>query len=243
MLKPQHEVDEYAILQQHNIGLRVIGKCYNLSHNTIRNRLKENDLNKPKRKFDTKLTIRRQKHNSHISLSEVTHFIDGYRINNNSIRRLHHSRKTIDNSPLLLALCNRKEVLHYEVFSVCKETQQKYSILIDNALKRGIKLRVVCMDRVYKKLIKRLQKLNIEVVVYGKTTIRPYNTQIERQFANMSKTLYGDMAFIETLNKEDLREYFLGLCEVFFYYKQNRLLSFLQKREIETLKIMVRQKL
>jgi len=220
--------EDIRLLLNRKIGSRVIGKCYNLSHTTI---LK---IAKSHRKFETKYETKKQTYNDNIPLEQVNYFIDGYRINNGSIQKRHHSRKTLDNSPLLIVLSNHESPLYFRIFKDGKETLFKFYVTIEEALEKGIIQRntYLCMDRKYNKLIRWLSKLNINVVVYGKSPKRPYNSQVERLFGNISKVIYEDMEFIETLNKSQMIQYLKGLCEIYFNYNPSIFLQFLKTKQM-----------
>jgi len=221
-------VEDITLLLNRKIGSRVIGKCYGVSHTTI---LK---YAKSKRKFETKYETKKQTYNAHIPIEEVSYFIDGYRINNGSISKMHHSRKTLENSPLLIVISNHKEPIYFRIFKDGKETQFKFYVTIEEALEKGMIQRntYLCMDRKYKRLIKWLENINIQVVVYGKSPKRPYNSQVERLFGNISKVIYEDMEFIETLNKSQLIQYLKGLCEIYFNYNPSIFLQFLKTKQM-----------
>jgi len=214
------------LLRERKIGLRAIAKCFGVSHQTIKNRLKQIDAYIKVRQFDRKHTKRNLTYNKHL-IDKATHFIDAWDFSNGSISKMHHKRKRLENTPLLITLCNKERVLTYEIFTIPKENAYKYQIVVEKALEKGINIEYLVIDRYYKKLVKWLEGKEITPIIYGKDTKRPYNVEVERQFGNIAKTQYEDIEFVKLLTPEQLRDYMKGLVEIYHNYNATPMINFL----------------
>lgn len=246
----------------HFHGSIILSKClketYNIktSHQTLLNNFKT------KRVFDKKYIIKSQTHNEHIKLKDISYFCDGFRMNHKSITKGHHDKMKFKNSPLLLQICDRKQVLHFKVFNVDKENELKYFELIEECFNQG-KLKpnsFILMDRKYNDLIEMLKPLKLYVVIYSKDKLkdilkrlkehkklRLFNTWAERQFCNIAKVIHEDSKYLDTLNQKELKLYLFSLCQMYFCYNMKDMLEFYKLKRVivqeVTKEIKIKQKI
>ena len=225
-------LNEIQQLRNHGIGLNVLSKTYGISK-PILHKLTRN----MKRKFDKKLEIHKQTYNAHIPIDKADYFMDGWDLSNGSIRKMHHARKKLTNSPIMITVSNRTQVIEYEIFQVNSEYAQLYLHVIEKADLHNC---IIVFDRLMKRLFEHLKKTrNIISVVYGKSQKRPYNTQIERWFGNIAKVQYADLEFVESLNRNEKAHYMRGLAELYFRNNPLILLQLFQQKDIESQKLTV----
>ena len=214
-------VAEVKRLHDLGFGLTIIGKCYGVTHQTVKNWLKKSFEYEAKRKFIKEKEKRhKQSLNDHIDPKLITHVLDFTRvITNGSISKKHHSRKVLKSVILGVIRNVKTNRIIYHLWLGKEENSFKVMFLVQKALDSGENIKYLRTDRVLLKVAKALEKIGITLVVYPKDQTRPYNSRAEQTFTNIKKWVYANLHWIIRLNNEEVLRVMKGVCEV--YYNHN----------------------
>lgn len=214
-------INDIKALHDLGFGLTIIGKCYGVTHQTIKNWLKKSYKYEAKREFKKEKDKRhRQALNDHIDPKLITHVLDFTRvITNGSIRKKHHSRKVLKSVILGVIRNVKTNRVVYHLWLGREEDTFKVMFLVQKALDQGENIKYLRSDRVILKVAKALEKLGIVLVVYPKDRKRPYNSRAEQAFTNIKKWVYANLHWIVNLTDQETLKLIKGVCEV--YYNHN----------------------
>ncbi len=231
----EKEIEErLTIHNELGLGLDVSAHILN-TNKTRLFRLKKSLNIIPKRVFNVRYETSKQTYNSNLSTDLVTHAMDGYGLNDGSIKRRKHARtylryedKAIIKILMLVNLKTQKR--YYHVYHEPTETTVRILQLIQKAIDNGESIQYLRMDRKVNAVIEGLEKLGITPIVYGKSRDIPYNSPAEMQFGNISKCFYSIIDKFKELDIDTATQLFEAILSCYWEYDDTKLIRWYKEQ-------------